>query len=128
MRKKIISVNFMLRTRPGYGSRRLEYSVADPDLDRMFWGLLDPDPLVRGSGSRSFYHHAKIVRKSLDTYRFFYFFMTFYLRKNERNAPSKIISRKTTNRHGSATLIESMRIRTQKICFHNEVILYPRNN
>jgi hypothetical protein len=32
----------------------------------MFLGLPDPDPLFRGtygSGSGSFYHHAKIVRK-----------------------------------------------------------------
>ncbi len=32
----------------------------------IFLGLLDPDPLVRGgSGSESFYHQAKLVRKPL---------------------------------------------------------------
>ncbi len=33
----------------------------------MFLGLPDPDPLERygSSGSGSFYHHAKIVRKTL---------------------------------------------------------------
>jgi hypothetical protein len=34
---------------------------------RQFLGLLDPDPLVRGTdpGSGSFYHQAKIVNKTL---------------------------------------------------------------
>jgi hypothetical protein len=32
---------------------------------RMFLGLQDPDPLVRGTVSGSFYHVAKKVRKTL---------------------------------------------------------------
>ncbi len=42
--------------------------VEDPDLTYVFGLLdLDPDPLVKryGSGSGSFYHQAKIVRKTL---------------------------------------------------------------
>jgi hypothetical protein len=42
--------------------QRLLTSVADPDPN------LDPDPRVfgpPGSGSGSFYHHAKIVRKTI---------------------------------------------------------------
>jgi hypothetical protein len=45
-----------------YDLCRVAGSVADPDPNP------DPDPLVfgpPGSGSGSFYHHAKIVRKTL---------------------------------------------------------------
>jgi hypothetical protein len=47
----------------------------------MFLGLQDPDPLVRGygSGSGSFYHQAKIVKKNLDSYCFVTFFLDFYI-------------------------------------------------
>ncbi len=41
----------------------------------MFLGL--PDPFVRGMGPGSFYHQAKIVRKSLDSYCFVTYFGLF---------------------------------------------------
>ncbi len=34
-------------------------------LEAVFLGLLDPDPLVKRYGSGSFYHKAKMVRKTL---------------------------------------------------------------
>jgi hypothetical protein len=49
---------------------------------RMFLGLLDPDPFVRGTdpGSGSFYHQEKKnSKKNLDSDCFVTFFMTFYL-------------------------------------------------
>ena len=51
----------------------------DPDPDP----ALDPDPVPHvfgapGSGSGSFYHHAKIVRKTL-THTILLLFLTFYL-------------------------------------------------
>ncbi len=69
----------------------------------MFLGLPDPDPHVfgppgsgstsqrYGSGSGSFYHHAKIVRKNLievDSYYFVTLF-DFLSLKNDVNVPSK---------------------------------------
>jgi hypothetical protein len=60
---------------------------------RMFLGLLDPDPdpLIRGTyryGSGSFYHHAKIVRKTLipTVFRLLFYFLSL---KNDVNVPSK---------------------------------------
>jgi hypothetical protein len=77
----------------------MKSSVADPDPD-------PPDPHVfgppgsgsgsasqrYGSGSGSFYHHAKIVRKTLipTILRLFDFFSF----KNDVNAPSKSIKQK----------------------------------
>jgi hypothetical protein len=53
--------------------------------------LVLPDP-GSGSGSRfgtgSFYHQAKVVRKTLNSL-FCDFFMTFYSLKNDVNVPSK---------------------------------------
>jgi hypothetical protein len=67
-------------------------SVADPDRNP------NPDPHVFGPsgsirqryGSGSFFHHAKILRKT-------YYFVThfdFLSLKNDVNVPSKVISRK----------------------------------
>jgi hypothetical protein len=64
-----------------------ETSVADLDL---------PDPHVFGPpGSGSFYHHAKIVRKTFIPYYFVTLF-DFLSLKNYVNVPSKstVISRK----------------------------------
>jgi hypothetical protein len=53
----------------------------------MFLGLPDPDPLVQryGSGSGSFYHHAKIVRKTLIVTLF-----DFLSLKKDVNVPLKV--------------------------------------
>ncbi len=65
---------------------------------RMFFSLLDPDPLVKRYryGSGSFYHEATIIRKTFDPY-FFWLVNDFLLMKNDLNVPSnsKVISRKT---------------------------------
>jgi hypothetical protein len=45
------------------------------------------------SGSGSFYHHAKISNKKLDSYYFVALF-DFLSLKNDVNVPSKVISRK----------------------------------
>jgi len=37
----------VLEPDPDQGKK--QYSVVDPDLYGTFWGLLDPDPLVRGT-------------------------------------------------------------------------------
>ncbi len=56
-------------------------SVADPDSN--------PDPHVFGPpGSGSFYHHAKIVRKTFDSYYFVTLF-DFLSLKNDVNVASK---------------------------------------
>jgi hypothetical protein len=62
----------------------------------MFLGLPDPDPLVRGmgSGSGSFYHQAKIVKKNLDSYCFVTL-LDFLSLKNDVNVPSKSNKQKT---------------------------------
>jgi hypothetical protein len=60
---------------------------------RMFLGLLDPDPLVQryryGSGSDSFCHRAKIVRKTLIPIVLCDFFMIFLSLKNDGNVGNK---------------------------------------
>jgi hypothetical protein len=66
----------------------------------MFLGLLDPDPLVRccgaGSGSGSFLSSSIHSKKNLDFYCFVTFFLYDFLSlKNDENASSKVISRKT---------------------------------
>jgi hypothetical protein len=66
----------------------LSASVLDPDPNPN----LDLDPLVRGMdpapGSGSFYHHAKIVRKTLIP-TILRLFLTFLSLKNYVNVPSK---------------------------------------
>jgi hypothetical protein len=54
----------------------------------MFFGHPDPDPIVRGSGSGSFYHHARIVKKTLipTVLRLLYDFSSL---KNDVNVLSK---------------------------------------
>ncbi len=72
--------------------------------------LRNPDPYVfgppgsgsvsqmYGSGSGSFYHQVKIVRKTLiRTVPFCDFFTTFYLLKNDVNVPPKSNKQKNTN-------------------------------
>jgi hypothetical protein len=51
----------------------------------MFLGLLDPDPLVRGTDLPS----SKNGKKNLDSYCFVTSFMTFLTLKNDANVPSE---------------------------------------
>ncbi len=59
----------------------------------MFLGLLDPDPLVTrfGSGSGSFYHHAKNMKNSKKNLVSYYFvtLCDFLSLKNDVNVASK---------------------------------------
>jgi hypothetical protein len=61
---------------------------------RMFLGLADPDPIVKGTDPDPFYHQAKIERKTLipTVLLLFYDFLTL---KNDANVPSKSNKQKT---------------------------------
>jgi hypothetical protein len=63
---------------------------------RMFLGLTDPDPLIKRSGS--FYHQAKIVRKTLIS-TVLWTLYNFLSLKNNVNVPLK-----SNNNYGSADL------------------------
>jgi hypothetical protein len=85
----IIHQNFIEPASPHYYLRAV---LRIRRIRMLFLGLLDPDPLVRrygsGSGSGSFYHTAKIVRKTLipTVWRLLYDFLTL---KNDVNVLSK---------------------------------------
>jgi hypothetical protein len=67
----------------------------------VFLGLQDPDPdpLVKryGSGSGSFYHHAKIVRKTLIPTYYFITLFDFLSLENDVNVASKSNKQKKLN-------------------------------
>jgi hypothetical protein len=70
-------------------------SVPDPNTDppgpRVFWPSGSTSQRYgseSGSGSGSFYHHAKIIRKNLESYYFVTLF-GFLSLKNNVNVPSK---------------------------------------
>jgi hypothetical protein len=60
----------------------------------MFWGLPDPDPIIRGleGSSYGFFYQTKMVRKNLDSYCFVTSLCLLSL-KNYVTAASKVISK-----------------------------------
>ncbi len=68
---------------------------------RMLLGLLDPDPIVRGTGtdrSGSFYNQAKVVRKTLipTVLRLLFYFLSL---KNDVSVASKCNKQKTYKKY-----------------------------
>jgi hypothetical protein len=69
-------------------------SVPDPNPDppdpRVFWPPgSESTSHMYGSGSGSFYHHAKIIRKILNPRYYFVTLFDFLSLKNNVNVPSK---------------------------------------